>query len=262
MTNRNDPVIELEKKLDEPKQLALFVNLDGFEGPIDLLLNLARDQKVDLTKIAILPLAEQYLIFVNKTRELDLEIAADYLVMAAWLTYLKSRLLLPDLEPEQTEEIGDMADALRYQLLRLESMQQAAKRLTSLPRLGQQRFVRGQGERFESISDPIWTASLYDLLACYGSIQSGLENRTLTIAATRLFSVQEAAARLRRLVGSVPEWTVLESFLPDNLKTPLDRRSATASHFVASLELAKEGVLRLRQDTRFAPIFLRTKDQS
>ncbi len=245
-----------------PEQLSLFVNLDGFEGPIDLLLALAREQKVDLSKIAILPLAEQYLEFVESARKLDMEVAADYLVIAAWLAYLKSRLLLPDPEPEQAEEVIDMTDALKYQLVRLESMQQAAKRLISLPRLGQQRFARGAGERFESVSDPVWTASLYDLLACYGSIQSGVENRTLTIAATRLYSVQEAAARLRRLVGAIPEWTVLESFLPDNLKTPLDRRSATASHFVASLELAKEGMLRLRQDSRFAPIFLRTKDQS
>ena len=245
-----------------PEQLSLFVNLDGFEGPIDLLLALARDQKVDLSKIAILPLAEQYLEFVESARKLDMEVAADYLVIAAWLAYLKSRLLLPNPEPEQAEEVIDMTDALKYQLVRLESMQQAAKRLISLPRLGQQRFARGSWERFERVSDPVWTASLYDLLACYGSIQSGVENRTLTIAATRLYSVQEAAARLRRLVGAIPEWTVLESFLPDNLKTPLDRRSATASHFVASLELAKEGMLRLRQDSRFAPIFLRTKDQS
>ena len=243
-----------------PEQLSLFVNLDGFEGPIDLLLTLAREQKVDLSKIAILPLAEQYLAFVEGARRLDLEIAADYLVIAAWLAYLKSRLLLPDPEPEQAEEVIDMTDALRYQLIRLESMQQAAKRLMSLPRLGHQRFARGETEHFESVSEPVWTASLYDLLACYGNIQSGVENRTLTIAATRLFSVEEAVQRLRNLVGAMPEWTVLESFLPPNLKSPLDRRSATASHFVASLELAREGMVSLRQDSRFAPLFLRTKD--
>ena len=243
-----------------PEQLSLFVNLDGFEGPIDLLLTLAREQKVDLSKIAILPLAEQYLAFVEGARRLDLEIAADYLVIAAWLAYLKSRLLLPDPEPEQAEEVIDMTDALRYQLIRLESMQQAAKRLMSLPRLGHQRFARGETEHFESVSEPVWTASLYDLLACYGNIQSGVENRTLTISATRLFSVEEAVQRLRNLVGATPEWTVLESFLPPNLKTPLDRRSATASHFVASLELAREGMVSLRQDSRFAPLFLRTKD--
>ena len=153
-----------------------------------------------------------------------------------------------------------MTDALRYQLVRLESMQQAAKRLISLPRLGQQRFARGESEHFESVTEPVWTASLYDLLAAYGSIQSGVENRTLTIAATRLFSVQEATQRLRNLIGRMPEWTVLESFLPPNLKTDLDRRSATASHFVASLELAREGMVRLRQDSQFSPLFLRSKD--
>lgn len=244
----------------ETEQLSLFVNLDGFEGPIDLLLSLARDQKVDLSRIAILPLAEQYLTYIEGARRLDLEIAADYLVIAAWLAYLKSRLLLPDPEPEQAEEVIDMTDALRYQLIRLESMQQASKRLMSLPRLGHQRFARGETEEFEAVSEPVWTATLYDLLAAYGNIQSGVENRTLTIAATRLFSVEEAVRRLRDLVGEMPEWTVLESFLPPNLKTPLDRRSATASHFVASLELAREGMVRLRQESQFAPLFLRTKD--
>ena len=245
-----------------PEQLSLFVNLDGFEGPIDLLLALAREQKVDLSKIAILPLAEQYLEFIESARKLDMEVAADYLVIAAWLAYLKSRLLLPDPEPEQADEVIDMTDALKYQLLRLESMQQASKRLMSLPRLGHQRFARGEPETFESVTEPVWTATLYDLLACYGSIQSGVENRTLTIAATRLFSVEEAAQRLRSLVGQVPDWTVLETFLPPNLKTDLDRRSATASHFVASLELAREGMVRLRQDSRFAPLYLRSRDQA
>ena len=244
------------------QQLSLFVNLDGFEGPIDLLLSLAREQKVDLGKISILPLAEQYLLYIETARELNLEIAADYLVMAAWLAYLKSRLLLPEPEPEAAEEVIDMTDALRYQLIRLEAMQQAAKRLISLPRLGQQRFARGETEHFESVTEPVWTASLYDLLSCYGAIQSGVENRTLTIAATSLFSVDEATQRLRNLIGDLPEWAVLETFLPTNLKTDLDRRSATASHFVASLELAREGMIRLRQESRFAPLFLRSRDQA
>jgi segregation and condensation protein A len=248
--------------LSQPEQLALFVNLDGFEGPIDLLLNLAREQKLDLKKIAILPLAEQYLQFINDARGIDLEIAADYLVMAAWLAYLKSRLLLPDPEPEQNDEIIDMTDALRCQLLRLEAMQQAAKRLQSLPKLGQTRFVRGAPEQFASSSESVWTASLYDLLACYGDIQSSGEVEMLTIAATRLYSVEEASKRLRHLISSMADWTVLQNFLPPDLSRPMDVRSATASHFVASLELAREGVLRLRQDSHFAPIYLKTRDQS
>ena len=246
--------------LENSNQLPLFVNLDGFEGPIDLLLTLARDQKVDLTKIAILPLAEQFLIFVNSAHKIDLEIAADYLVMAAWLTYLKSRLLLPDPEPEQADETIDMTDALRYQLQRLEAMQQAAKSLSSRPKLGQQRFVRGVPEMFTKTNEPIWTATLYDLLACYGDISSNDEVETLTIAATRLFSVEEAANRLRNLIGTSPNWTVLQQFLPAGLKSPMDFRSATASNFVASLELAREGVLKLRQDKHFAPLYLKIRD--
>ncbi|MDC1383526.1 segregation/condensation protein A [Candidatus Puniceispirillum sp.] len=246
--------------LKNPNQLTLFVNLDGFEGPIDLLLSLAREQKVDLKKIAILPLTEQFLVFVNNARELDLEIAADYLVMSAWLAYLKSRLLLPDPEPEKNEEIIDMSDALRYQLQRLEAMQKAAKRLSSRPKLGQQRFVRGDPEQFTNTSESTWTATLYDLLACYGEICSKNEVETLTIAATRLFSVEEAAKRLRNLIGKSPGWSVLQQFLPAGLESPMDFRSATASHFVASLELAREGVLKLRQDNNFAPLYMKVKN--
>lgn len=257
---QDEDAFATDQRPQQSEQLSLFINLEGFEGPIDLLLSLAREQKVDLSRISILPLAEQYLEFINKARRLDLEIAADYLVMAAWLAYIKSRLLLPDPEPEQTEEIVDMADALRYQLLRLEAMQQASKRLTSLPRLGHQRFGRGAPEQFSVTNQPVWQASLYDLLACYGDIQSGLEAETLTIAATRLFSVEDAAKRLRHLIGTMPDWTILETFLPPNLRAPMDRRSATASHFVASLELAREGLLKLRQDSHFAPIYLKTKD--
>ena len=260
MTQLGDDSFEADIRRESGEQLALFVNLEGFDGPIDLLLSLARDQKVDLTQIAILPLAEQYLNFINSARQLDLEIAADYLVMAAWLAYLKSRLLLPDPEPEQDEEIIDMTDALRYQLVRLEAMQQAAKRLISLPRLGQHRFARGVVEQFSITHEAVWQASLYDLLACYGDIQSVLENETLTIAATKLFSVQEAARRLRHLIGSMPDWTVLENFLPPNLRAPIDRRSATASHFVASLELARDGLLKLRQDAHYAPLYIKSKD--
>ncbi len=254
------PLIRREVTAGRPRQLPLFLDLDGFEGPIDLLLQLARDQKFDLRKIAILPLAEQYLIFVNNVRELDLEIAADYLVMAAWLAYLKSRLLLPNPDPEQAEEMGDMADALRHQLLRLEAMQQAAKRLSSQPKLGHQRFVRGAPEAFATTSEPVWTATLYDLLTCYGDIRSKDEAETLTIAATRLFSVEEAEERLRKLIGGSPGWTVLNQFLPVGLQSPMDVRSATASHFVASLELAREGLLKLRQDNHYSPLYMKVRN--
>jgi len=181
-------------------------------------------------------------------------------VMAAWLAYLKSRLLLPDPDPEQAEEMGGMADALRYQLLRLEAMQQAAKRLFSRPKLGNQRFVRGAPEEFATTSEPLWTATLYDLLTCYGEIRSTGEAETLTIAATRLFSVEEALKRLRNLIGGSLEWTVLQHFLPSGLQSPMDLRSATASHFVASLELAREGLLKLRQDNHYAPLYMKVRN--
>ena len=262
MNDIEGPSIKREVTAGRPKQLSLFLDLDGFEGPIDLLLQLARDQKVDLRKIAILPLAEQYLIFVNNVRELDLEVAADYLVMAAWLAYLKSRLLLPDPDPEQVEEMGDMADALRHQLLRLEAMQHAATRLSSRPKLGHQRFVRGAPEEFAKTSEPLWTATLYDLLTCYGDIRSADRAETLTIAATRLFSVEEAAKRLRNLIGGSPEWTVLQKFLPAGLQSPMDVRSATASHFVASLELAREGLIKLRQGNHYSPLYMKLRNSS
>ena len=260
MAETKIPSIKQKVTAGRSKQLSLFLDLDGFEGPIDLLLQLARDQKVDLRKIAILPLAEQYLIFVNNVRELDLEVAADYLVMAAWLAYLKSRLLLPDPDPEQAEEMGDMTNALRHQLLRLEAMQQAAKRLSSRPKLGHQRFARGAPEEFAMVCESVWTATLYDLLTCYGDIWSNGGVETLTIAASRLFSVEEATKRLRSLVGSSPEWTVLQQFLPAKLQSSMDVRSATASHFVASLELAREGLLKLRQDKQYAPLYMKVRN--
>ena len=242
------------------QQLSLFVNLDGFEGPIDLLLSLAREQKVDLGSISILPLAEQYLLYIETARDLNLEIAADYLVMAAWLAYLKSRLLLPVPEPEQADDIIDMTDALRYQLVRLEAMQDAAKRLIDLPLLNRHRMVRGQPEQFESKEQIVWQARLYDLLSAFGSMVSSDEAEKLTIAATRLYSVQEAAGRLQKLLPRTPGWAELSAFLPANLSQPLDRRSAVASHFVASLELAKDGVVALRQSSAYAPLFIRLKE--
>ena len=242
------------------QQLSLFVNLDGFEGPIDLLLSLAREQKVDLGKISILPLAEQFLLYIETARDLNLEIAADYLVMAAWLAYLKSRLLLPDPEPEQADDIADMTDALRYQLVRLEAMQSAAKRLLDLPLLDRHRLVRGQPEQFERKEQIVWQARLYDLLSAYGGMVSSDDAEKLTIAATRLYSVQEAVGRLQNLLPRTPGWADLSSFLPSHLSQSLDRRSAVASHFVASLELAKDGVLALRQSSPYAPLFIRLKE--
>ena len=204
----------LESSDVSTSQLSLFLNLEGYEGPIDMLLSLAREQKVDLTRIAILPLAEQYLEFIESAQTLDLEIAADYLVMAAWLAYLKSRLLLPEPDPEVASEVIDMTDALRFQLLRLEAMQTASKRLMQMPKLHKSRLVRGMPDQF-SMSDKVtFTANLYDLLKAYADICSAENETKLTVIATKLFSVQEAAIRLRELIPSMPEWAELESFLP------------------------------------------------
>ncbi len=258
MTGNDDFSTPAHSAVNSDGQIALFVTLDGFEGPIDLLLSLARDQKVDLTKLAILPLAEQYLAFINTARDLDIEIAADYLVMAAWLAYLKSRLLLPDPDEDEQEETIDMADALKFQLLRLEAMQKAGPKLMALPRLGHERHANGQPEHFAPTHNVTFNATLYDLISAYGQIASAKQTGTLTIASSRLFSVEEAVKRLGELLKVSPGWATLQSYLPTNLNGPLDERSALASHFTASLELVRDGALKLRQDAAFGPIWLST----
>lgn len=241
---------------DAAEQLVL--DIDGYEGPIDLLLTLARDQKVDLTRISILQLAEQYLAFVEKARQLRLELAADYLVMAAWLAYLKSRLLLP--EPQEEEPSGEeMAAALAFQLQRLEAMQGAAARLMARPRLGRDVFARGAPEDLPILEKRIVELSLYDLLKAYGEHKRRQERQEpFHIAATELYSIEDALARMTEMLGRLPDWTRLSSFLPSGFRGGgLKARSALASTFLASLELAKDGKLELRQEQPFAPIYLR-----
>jgi segregation and condensation protein A len=242
---------------------SLVVSLDGFEGPIDLLLNLAREQKVDLSKIAILPLAEQYLEFIATARKLRLEVAADFLVMAAWLAFLKSRLLLP----EPVENLGEpdpaaMAEALKFQLLRLEAMQQAAKQVQALPQLGSDVFLRGQPEDMEVEEKPIYFLPIQDLLSALAAPMRRKKPISYNIAPTRLYSMEESVDRLRDLLGIMPSWTVLQNFLPTDLSHEqiLQVRSAVASTFAATLELVKNGELDLRQDGTFAPIYLRRRD--
>ena len=249
----------LELGNEYSNQLSLFLNLDGYEGPIDMLLSLAREQKVDLARIAILPLAEQYLEFIESAQTLDLEIAADYLVMAAWLAYLKSRLLLPEPDPEVASEVIDMTDALRFQLLRLEAMQTASKRLMQLPKLHKSRLVRGMPDQFSMSDNVTFTANLYDLLRSYADIRSAENETKLTVVATKLFSIQEAAIRLREFIPSMPEWVELESFLPNISKKAPQYNSAVAAHFGAALELVKEGYVNIKQESKFSPILLRSK---
>ncbi|HEX4110925.1 MAG TPA: ScpA family protein [Stellaceae bacterium] len=236
----------------------LVVDLEGYEGPIDILLTLAREQKVDLTKISILALADQYLAFIAAARQLRLEIAADYLVMAAWLAYLKSRLLLP--EPPSAEEPSgeELAAILTHQLRRLEAMRETGARLMALPRLDRDVFGRGAPEGLPRRLIPKYEATLLDLLRAYGTQRQRKETAVLRIIPAELYSMDDALERLRRMLGRLPEWRDLATFLPVGLAGELIERSALAATFAASLELARTGKVELRQDRAFGPIFLRS----
>ncbi len=233
------------------------VDVDGYEGPIDMLLTLAREQKVDLTQISILQLADQYLAFIARIRDTDLELAADYLVMAAWLAYLKSRLLLPEMGGEEEPSGEEMAAALAFQLRRLEAIQEAGGRLMARNRLGHDFFIRGCPESFVAAGRTVFEVSLYDLLKGYGGLARRIEGKTLHIEAIDLYSVEDALARLQRLLGSTPDWQNMARFLPQGVAGGPAIRSAVATTFAASLELVREGRLRLRQGAAFGPIYLR-----
>jgi segregation and condensation protein A len=244
---------------DDSEQLVL--DLDGFEGPIDILLTLAREQKVDLTRISILELADQYLAFIAKARRLRLEIAADYLVMAAWLAYLKSRLLLPEPAGEGEPTGAELAAALAFQLQRLQAMQEAGGRLMARPHLGRDVFARGAPEPVEVVTRPVFALSLYELLGAYGAIAGRQQRGVLHIVPAELYSMDDALKRLRTMIGHTPDWRTLGSFLPDDLRGPLWRRSVVAATFAASLELVRSGQAQLRQDTVFGPIYLRANPE-
>ncbi len=250
---------EEDEREPAPNGLELRLDLDGYEGPIDVLLQLAREQKVDLTRISILQLAEQYLAFVRAARHLRLELAADYLVMAAWLAYLKSRLLLPEEAGEEEPSGAEMAAALRFQLQRLEAMQEAGRRLMLRPQLGREVFARGAPEPLKVVTRTHYDASLYDLLKAYAVHSAKAETPAdLQIPPIDLYSVDEAIQRLRGLLGEVPSWRTLMSFLPPEIEGSQLWRSALASTFAASLELCREGELRIRQEGDFGPIYLRS----
>jgi segregation and condensation protein A len=245
-----------ERAPDEP---ALVLDLDGYEGPIDLLLSLAREQKVDLAKLSILALADQYLAFISEQRRLRLEIAADYLVMAAWLAYLKSRLLLPEPPGEDDGPSGDeLAAALRHRLQLLAAMQRAGAALMARPQLGRELYLRGAPEGLPTINRPVFELSLYELLTAYAEQHRRQNNQVLTIEPPAFHSLDEALHHLAQFVGHVPEWRELIGFLPPELRGGVLRRSALASTFAASLELARSGRLELRQDRSFGPIYLRS----
>lgn len=239
----------------------LVLDLDGYDGPIDMLLGLARDQKVDLTQISILALADQYLQFIETAKDLRIELAADYLVMAAWLAYLKSRLLIPQEEVVDDEPTGaEMAEALAFQLRRLEGMRNVAEKLFDRPRLGMDRFARGAPEGAVKIaSKSIYEAEIYDILSAYGDIQRRQEFATYTPAEFALMSVEQALERVEAMLGRIPgDWMSLDQFLPGmrNLDR-IGRRSAIASTFGASLEMAKRGMIDIQQGDLFSPIYIR-----
>ena len=242
---------------DEP---ALVVDVNGFEGPLDLLLALARSQKVDITRISILALAEQYLAFIEEVRKLRLELAADYLVMAAWLAYLKSKLLLP-VEEDEEPTGEELAAELAFRLQRLEAMREAAARLANSNRLGRDVFARGAPEPIEIVRKSEFTATLYDLLTAYAVQRQRKAIDNVRIARRGVWSLKDARNVLTRLVGELRDWTALDQFLIEYLTTPEDRATAIASSFAASLELIREGTLEARQDQAFAPLYLRGRQQ-
>ena len=256
--------IEFDETPQEPQSVAdrlaaeaLIVDVDGFEGPLDLLLMLSRTQKVDLRKISVLELARQYLAFVEKAKALRIELAADYLVMAAWLAYLKSRLLLPKNEAEDDYSPEQMAEALRFQLQRLEAMRKVGAELLKLPQLGTDRHARGMEEKVSNQFFSVYDLTLFELLKTYGDIKQRSTESALHIVSTKLFAVDEALERLRLMLGKIPNWQSMIDCLPKGLHNAVLARSAVASTFVASLELVKEGLIDLRQDKHFGPIFLR-----
>lgn len=236
---------------------ALRVDVDGFEGPLDLLLELARRQKVDLHRISILALAEQYLVFIEEARRMRLELAADYLVMAAWLAYLKSRLLLPEPPKGEGPSASDLATALALRLRRLEVIREAAKKLGEREQLGRDIFARGAPEPVVIRSEARFEASLYDLLSAYARQRQKQLNARVTMHKRNVWTLNEAREALERLVGHLGDWVALDGYLVRYMVEPAMRPTVLASALSATLEMVKEGRLTLRQDEPFAPLWVR-----
>ena len=241
--------------MDAEASEILTLDIDGWEGPLDLLLALARNQKVDLRQISILELVEQYLAFVNAARAIKLELAADYLVMAAWLAYLKSALLLPR-NPEETPSPEELALRLQLRLERLGAMREAGARLVARDRLGRDVFARAAPEGLRVLRRARWEAEIYDLIAAYGRISARTREVMHVVYARDVMTLEEAIERVARLIGTRIDWSAIESFLPEDASGSY-RRSALASSFVAALELARQGRIELRQKSPFAPLYLK-----
>ena len=239
---------------------ALIVDVGAFEGPLDLLLSLSRTQKVDLRQISILALAEQYLSFVEKAKQLRLELAADYLVMAAWLAFLKSRLLLPPDPAEAGPSGEELAAHLAFQLERLQAMREVAAKLMARDQKGRDFFARGITEDVARVRRVTYTATLLDLMQGYARIRTKDEFRPFVMDRGKLLTMEQALERVRPIIGFAGEWADLTTFIPDGWDDdPMARRSSRAATFAASLELAKEGKLEIRQSETFAPIQVRRR---
>jgi segregation and condensation protein A len=241
---------------------ALIVEVGGFEGPLDLLLALARTQKVDLAKISMLALVEQYLAFIAEAQKIRLELAADYLVMAAWLAFLKSRLLLPrEKDAPDTASAEEMAQRLAFRLMRLDAMRNAAAQLMTRKRLGRDVFARGMPEQPTVVRETTWTAQIYDLLKAYAEQRRRTIKVGHVVKARKVWSIKEARQRLEKLVGeTIGDWVQLDLFLERYLPRNEESRTAIASSFGASLEMAREGMVELRQEAPFAPIYMRKRE--
>jgi segregation and condensation protein A len=250
-----DDAVESDRAGPEP---AFVVDIDGFEGPLDLQIELARRQRIDLHKISILPPAKQYLHVIATSRRMRLELAADYLVMAAWLAYLKSRLLLPDPPAENEPAAADLAADFARRLQRLEQFRQAGKALADRPRLGRDVFARGGPEALSLHSQVTWKASLFDLLSAYARQRRKQAQTRVTVERRIVWSLAQAREALERLLGRAADWSVLDDCLAGYLGSPEAHRTVRASTFVASLEMAREGRIELRQERPFAPLWLRS----
>jgi segregation and condensation protein A len=248
------PAAELSD--DEP---SLVVDVEGYEGPLDLLLALARQQKVDLAKISILALANQYLVFIEAARKIRLELAADYLVMAAWLAFLKSRLLLPEAPTAEGPSAEEMATALANRLRRLEAIREAANRLMNRPQLQRDIFPRGNPEAIAEIKHPKFTATLFDLLTAYAAQRQQRVLASVHLAKRTVWSLAEARASLERLVGMTEDWSCLDQYLLNYIVDPTQKATVFASSFAAALELVREGEMELHQQEAFAPLYFRKR---
>lgn len=241
----------------------LVVDVEGFEGPLDLLLALARTQKVDLARISVLALAQQYLDFILEARRLRLEIAADYLVMAAWLAFLKSKLLLPSEPSEEGEPTGEeLAALLAFRLKRLHAMREVSAQLMTRKRLGRDVFARGLPQPTRITKKGIYGANVYDLLKAYSRQRQRTATRTWHIRQRTVWSLKEAREELERLLGITCDWAPLDQLLAEFLVEPELRKTALASSFTATLEMTREGALEISQSKLFAPLMIRRRNRA